>query len=313
MNKIKVSVIVPVYNVEQYLGECLNSIANQTLKEIEIIVVNDGATDGSGKIIDEYAKKHENIKVVNQKNSGLSAARNSGIREAKGKYLMFIDSDDFIDLYTIEKLYNRAEKYNCPLVICDLQLYWNKEKNKKYNNLKEDEEKIYNSTELYEILLSRKMNCQVMNKLYRRDIWVENNLSFEEGAYYEDIIPTFKVMSTYKKAMFINESMYKYRMREGSITASSSPKKVEDLVRAVKTAKEHAINYGNIDEKLLKDYLMSFNINYGLYAMELNKGLNLTQHIKENLKLNYKILEVVCNKKISIKCKIKYILNKIKK
>lgn len=315
MQEVKVSIIIPVFNVDKYLEQCLNSIVNQTLKDIEIIIINDGSTDSSGEIIHKYKNKYSNIKVIEQKNAGLSAARNVGIKEAKGNYMMFIDSDDFIDLNMVEILYTKAEKYNCPLIICDLLLYWNDNKNKKYNKLKQNEHKKYKRDELYKILLSRKLNCQVMNKLYRRDIWNECNLSFENGRYYEDILPSFICMNTYKEAMFINDSMYKYRMREGSITASSSSKKVLDFIRCIKIAREYAKDNSNLKKTELHKYIMSFNINYGLYAMELNKGLILEEDLKreilESINLKYNLFEVTLNSSISIKTKIKYFMYRL--
>lgn len=315
MQENKVSIIVPVFNVEKYLEQCLDSIVNQTLKDIEIIIINDGSTDGSSEIIDKYKKKYFNIKVIEQKNAGLSAARNAGIKESKGKYMMFIDSDDFIDLDMVEILYTKAEKYNCPLIICDLLLYWNNKKNKKYNKLKQSEDKKYKKDELYKILLTRKLNCQVMNKLYRRDIWEENNLSFEVGRYYEDIFPSFICMNIYKEAMFINDSMYKYRIREGSITASSSPKKVSDFIRSIQMAKDYLKNNSDINKSELNKYIMCFNINYGLYAMELNKRLILGEDLKgeilDGINLHYNLFKVVFNSEISIKTKIKYFMYRL--
>ena len=112
----KVSVIVPVYNVEQYLSDCLESICRQTLKGIEIIVVNDGSTDNSLSIIKSFQQKYSNIKLINKKNGGLSSARNAGIDMAVGEYLFFVDSDDFIDLDTLEKMYVKAKETHCPLI-----------------------------------------------------------------------------------------------------------------------------------------------------------------------------------------------------
>ena len=107
MNNIKVSVIVPVYNCEKYLKKCLDSLVNQTLKDIEIICVNDGSTDNSGRILEEYTDSR--IKIITKENGGLSSARNAGIAVAKGEYLGFVDSDDWVDLDFYEKLYNTAK------------------------------------------------------------------------------------------------------------------------------------------------------------------------------------------------------------
>lgn len=312
----KVSVIVPVYNVEEYLEECLNSIVNQSFKNLEIIVVNDGSTDNSYNIIRNFSEKYKNIKVINQENSGLSEARNSGIKVATGKYIMFVDSDDFLNLDMIEKMYDKAEENKCSLIICDLMLYWSKYKQKVYNNIKEDEKKRYTSKELYEIFLSNKMNCQVMNKLYRKDIWEINNLFFEKGAYYEDIIPTFKVLDFYKEAMFINEPLYMYRMREGSITHSASNKKVFDLVNAINKAKEYAKFNSGINHNDFIKYEMSFDVNYGLYVKSLIKNLedeDFKINVNKDLNLNYSIFEVLLNKNITLKTKLKFFIWKLKR
>ena len=136
----KVSVIVPVYNVEQYLSDCLESICRQTLKGIEIIVVNDGSTDNSLSIIKSFQQKYSNIKLINKKNGGLSSARNAGIDMAVGEYLFFVDSDDFIDLDTLEKMYVKAKETHCPLIICGILQYWSDNKKKLYKKCISDKE-----------------------------------------------------------------------------------------------------------------------------------------------------------------------------
>ena len=121
----KISIVVPVYNVENYIEECINSIINQTYKNLEIILVDDGSTDSSGKICDKFAKNDDRIKVIHKKNEGLGKTRNVRILESTGDYLFFVDSDDFIDLNTIEKLYNRSNNGTMDLVICDYYKYYN--------------------------------------------------------------------------------------------------------------------------------------------------------------------------------------------
>lgn len=115
MNNPKVSIIMPVYNVEKYLKKCLNSLINQTLDDIEIICVNDGSTDNSDKILQEFAQKDSRIKILTQSNKGQSVARNLAIENANGEYLGFVDSDDWVDLDYFEKLYNIAIKYDCDI------------------------------------------------------------------------------------------------------------------------------------------------------------------------------------------------------
>ena len=155
-----------------------------------------------------------------------------------------------------------------------------------------------------------------MNKLYRRDIWEINNLFFEKGAYYEDIIPTFKVLDFYKEAMFINEPLYMYRMREGSITHSASNKKVLDLVNSINKAKEYAKFNSGINDNDFRKYEMSFDVNYGLYVKSLIKNLedeDFKINVNKDLNLNYSIFEVLLNKNITLKTKLKFFIWKLKR
>ena len=117
MSEIKVSVILPVYNVEKYIRQCLDSIVNQTLKDIQIICVDDGSTDSSPEIIEEYARKDSRVIAIHQENGGAGAARNNGLRHAAGKYLSFLDSDDFFELNMLEEAYNCAEQYGADFVV----------------------------------------------------------------------------------------------------------------------------------------------------------------------------------------------------
>ena len=116
-----ISVIVPVYNVEKYISRCIESIMKQTYKNIEIILIDDGSTDNSGKICDEYSLKDDRINVIHKKNGGLSDARNTGLDIAKGKYISLIDSDDFVSKFFIETLYNTCKNENCEIAICEYE------------------------------------------------------------------------------------------------------------------------------------------------------------------------------------------------
>ena len=226
----KVSVIVPVYNVEQYLSDCLESICRQTLKGIEIIVVNDGSTDNSLSIIKSFQQKYSNIKLINKKNGGLSSARNAGIDMAVGEYLFFVDSDDFIDLDTLEKMYVKAKETHCPLIICGILQYWSDNKKKLYKKCISDKESIYDADLLYKLQLSGRMGCQCCNKLYKREIWISHSLRFREGDYYEDIEMAFKVVQAYQQAYIMNSPYYKYRMRQNSIVVSTNKKIIKDFI-----------------------------------------------------------------------------------
>lgn len=139
MNEIKVSIIIPIYNVEKYIEQCIESVVNQTLKDIEIIIVNDGTKDNSMKKIEKYLSDPRII-VIDKENGGLSSARNVGLEIAKGEYIAFIDSDDFIELTMLEELYNNSEKAD--IVFSDIIFYDDKTKNKKYSKIKLSFEKI---------------------------------------------------------------------------------------------------------------------------------------------------------------------------
>lgn len=305
----KVSVIVPVYNVEQYLSACLESICHQTLKEIEIIVVNDGSTDNSLSIIKSFQQKYSNIKLINKKNGGLSSARNAGIKVATAPYLCFIDSDDFIDLDAIEKMYKKAECTHAPLIICNMMLYWSDEKKRNYKdwNIKPHGE--YDKNELYNMLLTGCMGCQCRNKLYDRNIWIENSLSFQEGKYYEDIEMAFKIIQVYQRAYIINETLYKYRMRPGSIVATPNIKKIKDFVANTTLA----ISIVTDDlHHIVNKSVEQFKMNSLVYAFELLHKLGgnkeLKKYINENISLSSCFFALMVKDTIPVKIKIKYLL-----
>ena len=140
----KISVIIPVYNVEEYLERCLNSVVNQTFKDLEIICVNDGSTDSSGEILQKFARKDARIKIIKRPNGGLSAARNTGLEVMSGEYFAFLDSDDWIDLNFYEKLYEKAKEFDADIAMAD---FIRKGKNKHKIRLNLNEEKLYTTIE----------------------------------------------------------------------------------------------------------------------------------------------------------------------
>lgn len=215
MNNNLVSVIIPVYNVEKYLKKCLDSVVNQTYKNIEIIIVNDGSTDNSFQICKDYEKKYHNIKVINQNNQGLSAARNKGIDESIGEYIAFIDSDDYYDLDTIEKFYTTAIEKNADLVCCGT--YCENENGKYYLKHCLSEEKEYDNYEaLGTMLLSKGIDPSACNKFYKKKLF--NEIKFPVGEYYEDLSIMYKIIFKSKKIIHIGMPKYHYIIRSGSIT-----------------------------------------------------------------------------------------------
>lgn len=204
----KVSVIVPVYNVEKYLIKSLDSLVNQTLEDIEIIVVNDGSTDNSKKIIEIYKEKYKNkIKYLEKTNGGLSDARNFGIPHATGEYIAFLDSDDYVELDTYEKMYNKAKEENADMVECDF--IWEYP-----NKTKIDIGIIY--TNKKEMLTYARVVA--WNKLIKRDLLEKYKIEFPKGLRYEDVEFFYKMVPYYNKVSFVKEPLIHYIQRESSIS-----------------------------------------------------------------------------------------------
>lgn len=311
---VNVSVIVPVYNVEGYLSECLDSLLNQTLPDVEIICVNDGSTDRSGEILNDYARKNSNIVLINQPNQGQSAARNNAVTRAKGKYITFVDSDDFVDSNMLQKMFQVAEDNDCPLVICDCLLYWTN-KTAKFNSTEKFREGvIYDKSYIYKSYLDVSINTIACCKLYKREIWLDNKIMFPTGQIYEDILLSFQVVHYYGKAMFVKDSFYKYRMRDGSSVSTPSPKKVQELVNAIVNVNDFVKCFVEPFPELNK-YLMCFNISYGLYAQQLNSLLpsdvDLKDKINKDVDMDKSVLAVLCNNAIRLKLKVKYLCYKL--
>ena len=205
---VKVSVIVPVYNVEKYLDKCLDSLVNQTLKEIEIIVVNDGTKDNSQKIIDKYVKKYpKKIKSHIKENGGQSSARNYGLQYATGEYIGFVDSDDWVDFTMYEKMYSKCLSENLDIVVCDvINVYENGFHKYMTSNFNYSDDIVKN------YIISPPMAC---TRIYKKFLFDDEK--FKEGILYEDLNITPGLALKTKKIGFINEGLYFYLQRSGSI------------------------------------------------------------------------------------------------
>lgn len=213
----KVSIIVPVYNTENYINKCLSSLINQTLDDIEIIVVNDGSTDNSQIIIDEFCKKYPN-KIISlfKENGGLSDARNYGLNYINSSYVGFVDSDDFVEPTMYEEMYKLGVENNLDLVECDFS--WDFP-----NKSKKDIGSAYTSTENF-YTFGRVMAC---NKLYKTSIIKNNNILFPKGLLYEDVEFFYKYVPHIKKSEKINKIFYHYIQRENSIINSNNERTSE--------------------------------------------------------------------------------------
>ena len=219
--KILFSIIVPVYNVEKYLDKCLASILEQTFKDFECIIIDDGSPDNSNIIIDKYVKLDQRFKVIHQKNMGLSAARNAGLDIAKGDYIVFVDSDDYIADDYLEKFALKIADTDADMVICGLiEVYKDYEKNKVFTA---ESIKVIKQNILADVWPS-----YVWNKCYKKDLFT--NIRFPVGKIFEDILTIPELCLYAQKIVCIPDKLYYYnRQNENSITANMSFEKMYNL------------------------------------------------------------------------------------
>ena len=223
---VKISVIIPVYGVEKYIDRCLKSIVNQTLKEIEIIIVNDETKDNSMTICEEYKKRDNRIKIFNKKNEGLGLTRNFGIERASGEYIAFVDSDDYIDLNFYEELYRNAKKNNADACFTNYKIVTQKY-NMIINDIPFNKEVLEAKTVLYNMMKVPQQNytnkfigMSVWRAIYKRDIIENNDIRFYSERKYisEDILFNFDFLEKANKISFINNVYYYYCKNEDSLT-----------------------------------------------------------------------------------------------
>lgn len=216
-NNIKVSIIVPVYNVEKYLEKCLNTLVNQTIDKYEVIVVNDGSPDNSQQIIDEFKRKYPNIvKSFIKENGGLSDSRNYGVKKAVGEYLAFVDSDDYVSVDAYNVMYNKAKEEDADVVVCNFCKFYNNDISY-VNNIKSIDNFNTNIKTNPEILFQAK--SYAWNKIYRRSWFLKNNFLFPVGQWFEDSAIVYNMMYLANKISAVEDNLYFYKVdREGSIT-----------------------------------------------------------------------------------------------
>ena len=251
MKEPYISLIIPVYNVSWYLRQCLDSVIGQTYNNLEIIIVDDGSTDDSGSICDDYAQVDNRILVFHTENHGLAAARNYGIDRATGEYLAFLDSDDWIDPGMFEKLVSYTKEYDPDVLAFKYAIEWKDHTEDIFLNLKDaDKVAVYEGKEIVTdfILGERISNCS-WNKLYRRSIF--SDVRFPDGEVYEDIGCLFRIMDKAQKLVCIPEYLCHYRKRRNSIGDVYSAKNITDYWNA------HYRRYRCLAEKYpeLKDKL----------------------------------------------------------
>lgn len=216
---VEISIIVPVYNVKEYLKKCVDSLIAQTFKDIEIILVDDGSTDGSSEICDELLKEDERIRVIHKENGGLSDARNTGIDAARGKYIGFIDSDDYVDEHMYEILYRNLKKENADISMCGMYHCY---ANKTTVKAKEGYQVMDGEEAIRMCLDSRKIGATAVNRLY--SVELAKKVRFPYGKRSEDVFILVELFSRVEKVVLDLTPLYYYVHREGTISTSAYQK-----------------------------------------------------------------------------------------
>lgn len=295
-----VSVIIPVYNVEKYLSCCIDSVINQTYANIEIILVNDGSTDGSGQICEVYAQKDSRIKVFHKKNGGLSDARNYGMKQATGEYFTFVDSDDKIAQNGIEILVKTLNKYHVKLVMATFSYLDNNQLIK--SNSANFFEEILSVADYLDYLYTHKTvdvatYITAWGKLYHRDLFAD--ILFPVSKLHEDEFTTYKLAIKSEKIAYVNEFIYHYRKREGSIMESEYRIAYLDALEALKERVAYLENLGyNTDRTVY--YLLH---TYSYHKMMLKKYQ--FDEMYQKISKEYNLLFKKVYPELSIKQKLK--------
>lgn len=226
-----ISVIVPIYKVEEYLDRCVNSIVNQTYKNLEIILVNDGSPDNCPQMCDEWAKKDNRIKVIHKKNGGLSDARNAGINVAAGGIISFIDSDDWIELDMFEKMINCMQEDSSDVVSCGVN--WVTEDGKSLKCVSVEKNEILDVVScMHEIINDNKLKQHVWNKIYKTEII--KHIAFEKGKYHEDAFWSYQVFGRVNRVSLMRDAFYNYVQRNNSIMGNGYSSRRLDGLDALK-------------------------------------------------------------------------------
>ena len=310
----KVSVIVPVYNVEKYIDKCLNSLVNQTLQDIEIIVVNDGSPDNSQKIIDRYVRDYpDKVKSYIKENGGQGSARNFGVGLSSSDFISFVDSDDYIENDMIEKMYNVITRTKCDIVVCG-------------SNVVDDNYNIVSQTFPNNRVFSNKIekylfsDVCVWNKMIRKSIVLNSNLEFRNKVWYEDLDYTYKLLNLSDNIEFIDENLYNYLLRDNSTMNNNNINRNLEIFLAL----DEMISYSKSKNNFNKFYQeIEFLAIDHIFISSVVRVLCTSAKLSTRVKIANKLIKYVKNnfpsynkniykKKLSTSRKIVYYLIKNK-
>ena len=298
----KVSVIVPIYNAESYLEKCVNSIINQTERDIQIILVDDGSTDKSPQICDELSLKDDRIVVFHKKNGGLSSARNKGLENAKADYVCFIDSDDIIAPYYVEHLLSLIEKYDCDVAVGKFETFTDKDPS--FDNIDNDVEIVEGKNAIDKLFGKSYVTATIAcNKVYKKSLF--DDIKFPEGKINEDEATAYRIFYKTERVAFSNSVVYGYYMRDNSITKSKFSKRNFDFLEI---AWERCMFFKERGEEryyylFLKIYcwtLLEFSEKTKKILGDSKKSKELVKEFKEKSKILKKSQYISKSKKMAI-------------
>ncbi|CDA10658.1 glycosyltransferases involved in cell wall biogenesis [Intestinibacter bartlettii CAG:1329] len=302
----KISVIIPIYKVEDYLHRCVDSIINQTYTNLEIILVDDGSPDNCPMICDEYSEKDSRIRVIHKKNGGLSDARNAGIDIATGKYIMFIDSDDFVDREMIESMMKNMIDNKVDMVVCNIKYVYEDREVVKYNQ----EDRILDRYEaMEEYLKDGVVQAVAWNKLYKKSLI--NDMRYKVGKTNEDEFFTYKVVDKTDKIYYNSKPFYNYIQRNSSIMGKYSIKRLDGVEASYERLNFIKEKYPTLYEKEKKTFVNLCIYSYQMILKEPNldkdkQGRKILNNYTKKIKFNKTEL-----KNYSYKDKLKIYLSKI--
>lgn len=306
-NQDLISIIVPVYNVENYLDRCVDSIVKQTYKNIEIILVDDGATDNSGKICDKWSKSDDRVKVFHKKNGGLSDARNYGIKNSTGKYLTFVDSDDYIDKEYVKYLYSLIKKDDYDISIAQQTIVTKNNKKESASLIKEVSYKKLEA--IKHLLLEDSFTVSACAKLYKRELF--DNIEFPKGKLYEDNGTMYKIFDNVEKVICSSRPVYYYVIRDSSITTQKFTQKKLDIIYLTDEMEKYLNKYFELSDIIFRRKVkVRLTILRQLATNNLSNSI-FYKDIKKYFRKN--IRKIISNKYISKKEKLViliFLLNK---
>ncbi|PFQ01438.1 glycosyltransferase family 2 protein [Bacillus cereus] len=296
-----ISVVIPVYNAEKFLPKCLNSIKNQTYKDLEVILINDGSTDRSGEICDEFSQKNERITVIHKENGGVSSARNAGLKAVKGQYVGFVDPDDWIEEKMLETLYKLVAENNADIAACG---YFREDSEGRITNKLLDSKVIsYNQTEALNTILSEEhFKGFTCNKLFSTEIL--KDITFDEEIHFcEDLLFCCQAISNSNKLVYDTTPYYHYITHNSNASQSQFSLKKLTALDALKNIVDLLENKEGVKINKFKNYYAHMNISLLMNGMKENKIQKDTRkELKGNLK-RFKISDLT-SKFVKLSCAI---------